>query len=303
MSEQSSTRFISAIAGSACDPFVVTDREGARPTRVGRASGRPSALVVFAALTSLAATPALAGPTDAPARAHAAAAAGAEPIATSDPGAKTAPDGKSRRAPAPDKGSANKDSAEAKGDPRTKGAPPASARAATARQRARDAKLAKGTILMHTRKVKGFGVPRIISELVINAPPSRVWARVRDCRNLKAVVPALAKIKVQADTPTRQRCWMEVETPFPFSDLESVLDYKRIATPQRFSLSFRMHKGDYVRNRGEWTITAFDAAGKRARVRYALHTVPKTRAPDSAITWGTKRNVRHMLSALQKTLR
>ncbi len=81
------------------------------------------------------------------------------------------------------------------------------------------------------------------------------------------------------------------------------MDYIKLVTPTRTTMRFQMVRGDYLRNRGSWTFTPFDAAGKRTLVRYDLHCVPKMRSPDAAITWGTKRNIRGMLKKLRTMVR
>lgn len=173
--------------------------------------------------------------------------------------------------------------------------PPAAPPVSSARSR-----LAKGRVVLNVRKMKGFGVPKIITEAVVDAPAAAVFALLTDCRNLRSLVTAVDKVKVLSLTPTKHRCWMHVDTPFPFSDLESTLEYTKRVTPTRRTMSFKMTKGDYSRNRGKWTLTPFDTAGKQTLVRYELHCIPNTRAPNSAITWGTKRNIRDMFGRLRK---
>ena len=157
--------------------------------------------------------------------------------------------------------------------------------------------------MLKTYKIKGYGVPRIVAEAVVDAPAAALFAIVSDCRNIKQLVDAVDAVKLISRTATRHRCWIHVDTPFPFSALESTMDYRKRVTPTRATMSFKMVTGDYLRNRGTWTFTPFDTASKRTLVRYDLHCVPKMRSPDAAITWGTERNIRGMLKKLRKMVR
>jgi len=163
--------------------------------------------------------------------------------------------------------------------------------------------LQQGKIVQRQAAVKGVDIPELITEAVVNASLSRVYALVRDCRNSVRLVEAVVRVKRLSHSKTAQRCRLHVHMPAPFSNLESVLDYKLTETLQRCEMSFRLRKGDYLRNRGTWTLRPFGADKKRTLVRYQLHCVPKTRAPDAAIIWGTRRSVKAMFGQLKRLLK
>jgi hypothetical protein len=204
-----------------------------------------------------------------------------ERVAEADEGAA---DESAKPAPAPPPRAA----AEA---PRANAAPPA---------RPLDRRLARGQVLSRSRKVKGFGVPRFIVQALVNAPPAKVWERLSDCRRLSKILMNVEQLQVLRETKRTQRCRMVFGTPFPYSDITSELDYTRASRDGGFKLSFSLHKGDYLRNRGSWTLTPVGPTGQQTLVRYDLHTVPDLAAPDSMVTWGTRRALTKMMVKLQK---
>ncbi len=68
------------------------------------------------------------------------------------------------------------------------------------------AALAAGQIVLKTYNIKGYGVPRIVAEAVVDAPAAAIFAIVSDCRNIKRLVEAVDAVKLISRSATRHSC-------------------------------------------------------------------------------------------------
>lgn len=145
-----------------------------------------------------------------------------------------------------------------------------------------DDKLAAGEILVSTRDV-GADLPEATVQAVIDAPPAAVWKVVDDCGNYKKVMPRIVDSKMHSRTGNVAICEVKFDMPAPFSDLVSVTEATSTAGPPQWKRTWKFVRGDYKRNEGSWTLSAFDAEGKRTRAVYRVLAIPNTSVPNFMI--------------------
>tara|TARA_B100001094_G_scaffold307695_1_gene339623 strand:- start:90 stop:860 length:771 start_codon:yes stop_codon:yes gene_type:complete len=160
------------------------------------------------------------------------------------------------------------------------------------------ARLERGEIMVWSQNIKGFEIPRVYAKAILPGTAAKNWKLISDCRILKKIVPAVERVEVRKERSKGQTCWLLVDAPWPFSDLTSVLQYTRQAKADGYAMSFFMIKGDYDRNRGHWSLKPYGDKGDRTLLKYWIHSVPHTTAPNSFIKWGTKSNLKTMFKRL-----
>ncbi|MBM4343739.1 MAG: SRPBCC family protein [Deltaproteobacteria bacterium] len=145
-----------------------------------------------------------------------------------------------------------------------------------------DDKLAAGEILVSTRDV-GADLPEATVQAVIDAPPATVWKIVDDCANYKKTMPRIVDSKVHSRNGSVAVCEVKFDMPAPFSDLVSVTEATSTAGPPQWKRVWKFLRGDYKRNEGSWTLSAFDAEGKRTRAVYRVLAIPNSTIPNFMI--------------------
>jgi len=142
-----------------------------------------------------------------------------------------------------------------------------------------EARLAAGEVLIQTRAVAGSDIPEATVEAVADAPPAAVWRIIDDCANYKRTMPRISESRLLSRTGNISVCEVTVDMPMPTSDLTSVNEATATIGPPLWRRAWRLLRGDYKRNGGSWTLSAFDAAGTRTRIVYKVHAEPNTSVP------------------------
>lgn len=166
-----------------------------------------------------------------------------------------------------------------------------------------EARLAKGDILVSTRAVPGSDMPEATVVAVIDAPPDRVWRIIDDCAAYKRTMPRIKASRLVERSGTRVVCEVTVEMPFPFSNLTSVSEGLHTVGPPKWARSWHMLRGDYHKNTGSWTLSAFDAAGTRTRAVYKLHVEPKVSIPNAILRKAQASTLPDVMERLRESVR
>lgn len=145
-----------------------------------------------------------------------------------------------------------------------------------------DDKLAAGEIVVSTRDV-GADLPEATVQAVIEAPPAAVWKIIDDCGNYRKVMPRIIDSKMHSRNGGVAVCEVKFDMPAPFSDLVSVTEATSTGGPPQWKRTWKFLRGDYKRNEGSWTLTAFDAEGKRTRAVYKVLAIPNSSVPNFMI--------------------
>lgn len=164
-------------------------------------------------------------------------------------------------------------------------------------------RLDRGEILISTRPVAGSDLPEATAQAVINAPAAKVWRILDDCGNYYRTMPRIVASKELERKGNRVVCQVKVGLPFPLSDLTSVTEATIVVGPPKWSRTWRMLRGDFDRNEGSWTLTPFDAEGRRTLAVYRIHAEPHTSVPAALLRKGQRDSLPKMMENLRQLTR
>ncbi len=113
------------------------------------------------------------------------------------------------------------------------------------------AKLERGEILVKNAEAKGDGIAGKAAG-VVRAHPDKVWAVVNDCAHFKDFMPRTVKSEV---VEAGQHCKVEIEMPFPFSNLwsETKVQHVHLDGGGRRRV-WSLVQGTYTKVDGSWTV-------------------------------------------------
>ena len=146
-----------------------------------------------------------------------------------------------------------------------------------------ESRLAAGEIVLTTRSVAGCELPEATLTAVIDAPPAKVWKIVEDCNSYSRTMVRIAESKEVARNGNVSQCKVTIDMPFPISNLTSIAEATSTAGPPQWKRQWKLVSGDYKRNEGAWTLTAFDAEGTKTRVQYRVLADPNVTVPNYVI--------------------
>ncbi len=162
------------------------------------------------------------------------------------------------------------------------------------------ARLDKGEIIVRTRKVKGSDMPAAHVRAVIHAPPAKIWSILAFCDRYTKTMQRVKESKELSRKGNVVLCKVVVDMPWPVSDLSAVT--RAVHTVRKgtyYQRKWSLVKGDYKRNRGSWTLTPYDDAGKQTLVVYRAHAEPNISVP----TWIQKAAAKSTFPKLIRHLR
>ena len=140
--------------------------------------------------------------------------------------------------------------------------------------------LNKGNISVKTYKVKGSDTPKVIVKAVVDSPPSKVWKVVSDCARYTKTMNRISESKLISKSGSTYICEVEIDLPFPLSNLRAKTRATHTVTPQKMTRSWNLIKGDFKVNTGSWVVEPFNESGTRSVVTYTVHAEPTTSVPD-----------------------
>ncbi|MBI5609367.1 MAG: hypothetical protein HY902_10865 [Deltaproteobacteria bacterium] len=162
-----------------------------------------------------------------------------------------------------------------------------------------ESRLAAGEIVLTTRSVAGCDLPEATLQAVIDAPPAKVWKLIDDCNNYSRTMLRIAESKELMRSGTTSQCMTVVDMPMPLSNLTSVSVAESVPGPPTWKRTWKLLRGDYKRNEGSWTLTNYDAEGKRTRVVYRVLADPSVSVPNYIIRKAQESTLPDMLKKIR----
>ena len=160
--------------------------------------------------------------------------------------------------------------------------------------------LDKGNISVKSRAVKGTSTPETLVVAVVDAAPEVVWRLVSDCAKYKKTMNRIASSKLLSQTGDEHICEVEIEMPFPLSNLKGTTRAKHQVSAQRWERSWSLIKGDYKFNNGSWVLEPFEGSSQRTLVTYRVHAEPTTSVPDWVRERAQKKSLPEMIERLRQ---
>ncbi len=162
------------------------------------------------------------------------------------------------------------------------------------------ARLDKGEIIIKQRAVKGSDMPQAIVKAVIDVAPAKVWAVLDRCDRYKHVMPRTKASKELSRKGNVIICKITIDMPFPFSDLTATTRAVHTARAGYWQRAWNLLEGDYKTNKGSWTLTPFDPAGRRTMVIYKVHAEPNISVPTWILKKASRSTLPDLIAALVK---
>ncbi len=141
---------------------------------------------------------------------------------------------------------------------------------------------------------------------LVDAPPARVWAVVRDCEHLDEYMPRMARAVEFDRHEGSYVCETEIELPFPLSNR---VNAARSVLEELPGGVFRRHWSlvagdwDYLRNDGSWTVQPWDQSGRRTLLEYWLDAWLKSSVPDFIVEAARKVQAPAAYEAIRRRVR
>lgn len=163
--------------------------------------------------------------------------------------------------------------------------------------------LGKGNISVKTRAIKNTDNPEVIVKAVIDAPPEKVWKIVADCSRYKQTMNRIASSKQISVKGNEVICEVEIDMPFPLSNLNGRTKAIHTITPTRWERRWTLIKGDYKYNNGSWVLEPFGDSGQRTLATYRVHAEPNTSVPDWVREKAQKKSLPEMIERVRKEVK
>jgi len=170
---------------------------------------------------------------------------------------------------------------------------------ATSFAQKRQAELAAGEIFVSTIPMPGAYYPKVHVEGVVDAPPAKVFAIVKDCARSQHVNANVMKSYVVKRIKDDVVCSELIDLPWPIRNLESITRWSFAPGPAIWTKSWTLAGGeDFDYANGSWRMERF-GDGSRTLVVYENHFSPRISVPD----WLTRAFLKVGLPGLIKDLR
>lgn len=161
-------------------------------------------------------------------------------------------------------------------------------------------RLSKGEIIVETKAVKGSDIPEATVTAVIDAPPSKVWDLISECKNYKKTMIRVAKAQEISRNGKEVVCQVTTAMPWPISDLTAKTKATHKVGPPVWSREWQLIEGDFESNVGSWRIQSFDIENTRSLVVYKVHAVPDLSVPDALIKKAQKDTLPDLIKHIRK---
>lgn len=164
-------------------------------------------------------------------------------------------------------------------------------------------KLRRGEIIIkELRPTGGEGVAARVTGLV-DAPPAQVWSVIIDCAAYQRFMPRTHKSEVRGNTAAGQKCFVELDMPFPFDNLWSVVNAVHEETADgTFVRRWTLLEGTYSRNDGSWSLYPYDG-GQKTLLVYQLDANPDISLPNWLIASAQGGTLPDLYNAVRKRVR
>ncbi len=165
------------------------------------------------------------------------------------------------------------------------------------------ARLAAGEILVSSKKVRGFDLPRATVMGVVDATPEKVWGIVSNCADYKRTMERVEQSTLIWKKGNVHRCRVTVDLPFPLSTLTVTTDaVHKVVAGKSWQRSWKLVEGEFVRNNGSWTLAPFNTDASKTLVIYKVHAIPKLPVPDGVLRAAQRKTLPNIIKNLRKQL-
>jgi hypothetical protein len=162
------------------------------------------------------------------------------------------------------------------------------------------ARLAQGEVVVSVNRTAGASLPELTAQGVIEAPAERVWAILQNCSNYQSTMPRVLRSEELSRQDQTVVCEIEIDLPFPLSNLIGVTEATHVIGPPEWSRSWHLLRGDYKVNDGSWTLTSFEDDPMRTLAVYRVHAAPKSSIPYFILKNAQRRAIPLMFDNLRK---
>ncbi len=161
-------------------------------------------------------------------------------------------------------------------------------------------RLARGEVVISTKKVAGSDIPSMKAMAVIDAPAERLWKIVDDCANYKKTMPRIVASEEVSRKGNKVRCKTTLEMPFPLDNLTATTEATLTVQPgKQFKRAWTLVEGDFKRNTGSWTLLPYED-GKKTLAIYEVHAEPNIAVPDAIQKAAQRKSVPQLFERLRK---
>lgn len=144
-------------------------------------------------------------------------------------------------------------------------------------------KLAAGEMVLRDRKPTDNRGVAAESMAIIDAPSSEVWPVIRDCGKYDQFMPRVKKTELRDENGT-PICHTELKMPWPIPDLWSDnLSIIREEPSGRYARGWKMVRGMYKRNNGEWRLVPWGDDNQKTLAVYVVDSDPGLVIPDGIL--------------------
>lgn len=161
-------------------------------------------------------------------------------------------------------------------------------------------RLSSGEVIVEKALIDGDRIPELTARGVIEAPVERVWAIIEDCGNYDLTMLRVSRSAELSRQGELVVCEVEIDMPFPLSNLVGVTQATHRVGPPEWSRSWSLLRGDYEVNDGSWTLTQFDGDPMRTLAVYRVHVEPKTHVPSAFLGMAQKKAIPRLFEKLRE---
>ncbi len=137
---------------------------------------------------------------------------------------------------------------------------------------------------------------------IVDATPAKVWPVVRDCEHFAKFMPRTKKSDLVSRKGTDSVCRVEIEMPFPFDNLWSVVRSSERETKEGgFQRVWTLMKGTYKRNNGRWSVYPWE--GDKSLLVYEIDVDPDMAIPDAIIRSAQTGSLPDVFEAVRKRVK
>jgi ribosome-associated toxin RatA of RatAB toxin-antitoxin module len=163
--------------------------------------------------------------------------------------------------------------------------------------------LERGEVDVKIYSVKGSDAPKAVVTAIIDAAPEKVWEIIRDCRHYNKRFDRVKTSKLIEQKDNTFTCEVEIELPFPFSNLVGVTKATHtVEAGKSWKRAWTLVRGDYHVNDGSWELKPY-GDGTRTLAIYKIHADPKNAVPDWLRNKAQKSTLPDMITRLRKEVK
>lgn len=141
-------------------------------------------------------------------------------------------------------------------------------------------------------------VPTVTAQAIVAAPAERLWAIIDRCGDYKDTMVSILESRELWRKGDQRSCDIVADLPFPLPDLRGItLATNTIEAGKQWRRVWQQTSGDYVVNKGGWTLTRIDA--QRTHVVYTLAAKPHIAIPAFATRFGQRQVIPALFEKLE----